>query len=92
MPILVISKIRYAEQFHSPKGLQAARALAGFQRDLVGKRRAAGDTHLHFLDGSTLLGDRADECTVDGVHPTDLGFMRMADGIEPVLRTLLGLE
>jgi lysophospholipase L1-like esterase len=26
------------------------------------------------------------ECTVDGVHPTDLGFIRMAEQLAPVLK------
>ena len=53
---------------------------------------AAGDKHVYFIDGETLLGttDR-DACTVDGTHPNDIGFLRMADGIEPVLRQALGL-
>jgi lysophospholipase L1-like esterase len=29
------------------------------------------------------------EATVDGTHPTDLGFMRMADAIEPTLHRAL---
>ncbi len=50
----------------------------------------AGDRNVRFVDGGTLFGtgDR-DMCTVDGTHPTDLGFLRMADGLEPVLRELL---
>ena len=32
-----------------------------------------------------------EHCTVDGTHPNDIGFLRMADGIEPVLRQALGL-
>ena len=31
-------------------------------------------------------GRDGDGCTVDGVHPTDLGFMRMAEKIAPVLK------
>ena len=27
--------------------------------------------------------------TVDGVHPTDVGFMRMAEAIAPAVRPLL---
>lgn len=52
----------------------------------------AGDQHVYFIDGQTLFGttDR-DACTVDGTHPNDLGFLRMADTIEPVLREALGL-
>jgi len=33
---------------------------------------------LHYLEGNSQLGDDG-EATVDGSHPTDLGFMRMAD-------------
>ncbi len=53
---------------------------------------ARGDRRVRFLDGSTLFGrtDR-DLCTVDGCHPTDLGFLRMADAVEPALRELLGI-
>ena len=42
------------------------------------------------LDGETLFGrgDR-DMCAVDGCHPTSLGFLRMADRLEPVLRRAL---
>lgn len=52
---------------------------------------AGGDTRTVFVDGETLFGrtDR-DMCTVDGVHPNDLGFLRIADGLEPVLRKCLG--
>ena len=35
-----------------------------------------------------LLGND-DEATVDGTHPTDLGFLRMADVMAPVLRRAL---
>jgi len=53
---------------------------------------AAGDKNVYFIDGEALFGttDR-DACTVDGTHPNDIGFLRMADGIEPTLRQALGL-
>jgi len=49
---------------------------------------AAGVRGLTYLPGDPQLGDDG-EGTVDGSHPTDLGFARMADAFEPVLRTLL---
>lgn len=53
---------------------------------------AAGDKNVYFIDGETLFGtEDRDACTVDGTHPNDIGFLRMADGIEPVLRQALGL-
>ena len=53
---------------------------------------AAGDKKVFFVDGFTLFGikDR-DACTVDGCHPNDIGFIRMADAIEPTLRKALGI-
>jgi lysophospholipase L1-like esterase len=91
IPILVQSKIRYAEELANPEKLKKSRDRAQFQRQVVETRRSAGDANLYFLDGSLLLGDRADECTVDGVHPTDLGFMMMADHIAPKLIEILKL-
>jgi hypothetical protein len=43
---------------------------------------------LAYVDGNALLGDDG-EGTVDGSHPTDLGFMRQAGVMEPILRRLL---
>lgn len=42
-----------------------------------------------FLDGRRLLGEDArDCCTVDGVHPTVLGFYRMAQQVSEAVREL----
>ncbi len=42
----------------------------------------AGDRSVYFIDGASLFnGPHADLCTVDGVHPNDAGFLRMADRI-----------
>jgi len=45
----------------------------------------AGERKLFYVPTAKLLGSDG-EATVDGTHPTDLGFMRMADAIEPILR------
>lgn len=52
--------------------------------------RDAGDKNVYFVDGSKLFGDEnRDACTVDGAHPNDLGFYRMARGIAPAVREAL---
>jgi hypothetical protein len=33
------------------------------------------------------MGDDG-EATVDGIHPTDVGFLRIARAMEPILRPL----
>lgn len=50
----------------------------------------SGDSSVYFIDGETLFGkENRDSCTVDGCHPNDLGFMRMAEVIYPVIRKAL---
>jgi hypothetical protein len=51
---------------------------------------AAGVRNLLYVTGDKLLGSDG-EATVDGSHPTDLGFVRYADVLEPVLRPLVNL-
>ena len=51
---------------------------------------AAGDHHVIFVDGETLYGETdRDMCTVDGTHPNDLGFWRIAGILEIILRKAL---
>lgn len=52
--------------------------------------RADGDEKVWFLDGAEFFTARErSECTVDGTHPTALGFMRMAEKVYPVLQEML---
>jgi lysophospholipase L1-like esterase len=50
---------------------------------------AEGVKGLYYLEAGGQLGDDGED-TVDGSHPTDLGFVRQADAFEVVLRPLLG--
>jgi lysophospholipase L1-like esterase len=89
-PILVVSMIRMARDHFSPVEAREREERRDFQHRTVEEQRAAGDANIHFMDGGGLLGRDFDECTVDGVHPTDLGFWRMAKALEPVLKGILG--
>ena len=88
--ILAVSRISYAGDAVNAGMLQAGRENGEFQQGVVEECRAAGDESIFYHDGKLLLGDTFDECTVDGVHPNDLGFFRMAEGLAPVLAGLLG--
>jgi hypothetical protein len=54
---------------------------------------AAGDKHVGFIDGETFFaaGPLRYDCTVDGAHPNDIGFLRMALPVAESLRGLLGI-
>ena len=51
---------------------------------------AEGDKNVYYIDGAELFqGECWDSCTVDGVHPNDFGFYRMAMRIEKTLKPIL---
>lgn len=74
VPIVVLSKPRYAQERFEPELRRLRLAGSSFQRQLVRDRRSQGDQQIHFVNGGRLLGRDFDQCSVDGVHPTDLGF------------------
>ncbi|MFZ4775166.1 MAG: SGNH/GDSL hydrolase family protein [Terrimicrobiaceae bacterium] len=88
VPILVVSRIVWARDFSHAESARNREIRAAIQREAVAQARAAGDSHIHFLDGGHLLGADADECTVDGVHPNDLGFVQIARALAPELQRL----
>lgn len=89
VPILMLSQIPFARDQFDAQQRQTRLASAAFQRKLVKDRRGEGDQNLYFLNGGRLLGRDADLCTVDGVHPTDLGFWRITRSLLPVIRRIL---
>ncbi|WP_245640199.1 SGNH/GDSL hydrolase family protein [Paenibacillus dakarensis] len=89
VPIILVSRFPYAAEAFKPELLQERLERRDFQIELVEKLKEAGDQRLTFVDGASLISSRTDEATVDGVHPTDFGFMQMADNLEPVLRRVL---
>ena len=99
VPILVVSGIRFSGEAVGQRR-EEGNSLSDWmiryrdiQKNTVEACRAAGDRNIYFLDGSELLDPLIyDEATVDGVHPTDLGFTMMADGMAPVIRKILDGE
>ena len=83
LPILMLSSIK-----QDKTGPFAER------REIIRKTyenaKAAGDENVYFLDGSTLIPQEINnEAKVDGIHPTDLGFYFMAQGIGNALKEIL---
>ncbi|MBE6553793.1 MAG: hypothetical protein E7666_05560 [Ruminococcaceae bacterium] len=51
------------------------------------KARETGDRNVYFIDGFDFwTAPHTYECSMDGIHPNDIGFVRMADNIGTVLR------
>ena len=89
-PILLISRLLFAAEFAGEETFIPIRKdFTTIHISELEKRRAAGDQNIHFLDGSTLFGADPSECTVDGVHATDLGFYQIARHTAPVIARIL---
>ena len=54
--------------------------------------RAAGDENVYFVSGARLIERVREVALADNVHPGDIGFAAMADGLIPLLRDILKLN
>lgn len=87
-PILLVEDRNYADSFlvipHRERNETNHAAL----RAVYDKLRQDKVGHLSYLKAEELLGDDG-EATIDGSHPTDLGFVRQAKAFEKPLRQML---
>ena len=89
VPILVVSRPPETKELYDATVRASHDVLREFQRRVIDRLRDGGDANVHFLDGSLLWGEDWRECTVDGLHPSDWGFQRMAENLRPVMERLL---
>ncbi|MDZ7617853.1 MAG: SGNH/GDSL hydrolase family protein, partial [Patescibacteria group bacterium] len=54
-------------------------------REVYEKMQAAGDRNVHYFDSFPLYADGSVHPTVEGLHPSDLGFKIIADALAPAL-------
>ena len=83
-PILFVSHPNYDTMWEADERIKII-------RDTYKRAKEEGDKNVYFLNGKYLCGrnekDRTD-CFVDGTHPTDLGFYRMAKGVKKALSAI----
>ena len=90
IPIVLVEGVTYNDAF-----LRETRDLRNSQ-SRIALRKAyenllnSGVRHLFYQVAEGQLGFDG-EATVDGTHPTDLGFMRQADAYQPLLESILQL-
>ena len=87
-PIVLVEDRRYTNSWIQPKRDQDHSDNHAALREAYEKLKAAGVTGLFYIGGDDLLGADGEGAT-DGSHPNDLGFLRQADVMEPILRAAL---
>ncbi len=86
-PIVLVESIIYTNGYMIASRKQRY-SDSNAQMRAVWEKLSAEDERLFLVEADDLLGEDGED-TVDGTHPTDLGFYRIANGIEPVLRKAL---
>ena len=93
VPITVISKaphgatmLSFGADDNCTEVSEDCRLSQEFQREVVAKRRAAGDENIYFVNGLKLLGIDWGECMMDGCHFNDLGFYRFAENLNRYIK------
>lgn len=89
-PIVCVTAIFSTNEVLNPETARQP-GMREIIREAVAERRAMGDGNITLVEGHELLGPDDRDGLVDMSHPNDLGFVAMADGLEPHLRRTLGL-
>jgi len=87
-PIVLVENVPYQQGWFLAKNRESYENKNAALKAAYDRLIAAGVKNLHYIPCNDLFG-HDHEATVDGTHATDLGFMRMADAIEPVLRKIM---
>lgn len=89
VPIVLVENVVYQDSHLVAARRGREETSNAALRAAVDAMLAAGVRGLYYVRGDQLLGDDG-EATVDGVHATDLGFLRLATAIRPALEKALG--
>ena len=84
-PVIFIEDPRYPHGRFDKRMAEEVRSKNETVNRIFGELKKKGEKHIYMISSERMLGDDA-EATVDGVHFTDLGMMRYADLVCPVIR------
>lgn len=87
-PIVLVENALYTDIQFNEERRKLITEKNRILRSVYEKLRKEGDKNLRYVPAGELYGNDG-EAAVDGTHATDVGFMRMADVITPVLKPLL---
>ncbi|MDG2095017.1 MAG: SGNH/GDSL hydrolase family protein, partial [Phycisphaerales bacterium] len=87
-PILLVEDRTYADSHVNSDRMQNNVGNRVALRKALDELKADKVANIHYLEGDRLLSSDGDG-TVDGSHPTDLGFRQQADAFKEVIVPVL---
>lgn len=90
-PIVLIEHLPYSQILWNPEIRKSVALKNKLLSDEFAKLKSQGVSNIFYIKGDNLLSGEGDS-TVDGIHPTDLGFLQMTNALEPILKNILSLK
>jgi len=87
VPVLLVEGFYYENGFGKPVDSETAKKNAELGK-VYKTLQDAGVQKIYYLKGEGMIGSDH-EGTVDGVHPNDLGMMRIAETLMPAIKNIL---
>lgn len=87
VPVLLVEAFYYVNGFVKPLESENEKKNRELER-AYNTLKSSGIRGLYYRKGDGLIGDDY-EGTVDGVHPNDIGMLRIAESLEPTIRKLV---
>lgn len=88
VPILMVENIPYPFMYFDQTVFSSIKEKNTLLKKIYSESKKE-DHNIYFLKADKLIGNDY-EATVDGVHLSDLGFLRLSEGMYPVIRKLIG--
>lgn len=89
-PIVLVENALYQDAWTRPMRYAETKAANRALRKAFENSKKHMDG-LYFVENENVLGEDG-EATVDGTHPTDVGFLRLAGALAPKLKVILSEE
>jgi len=87
IPVLLVEGFYYENGFGDPRESDQAKKNTELNRAYK-TLKESGLKKLYYKKGEGMIGDDH-EGTVDGVHPNDIGMLRMAESLEPAILKII---
>lgn len=88
VPILLVETILFPHMYFDQSVFSLLQEKNSTLQKIFSGQKKKGDRQLYYLKAGKLIGTD-NEGTVDGIHLTDLGFLRMSQNLYPVIRKLI---
>ena len=91
VPIVCVTPIFSTRELYDSSYRELSEHVRGVVEQAVKQRTESGDRDVHLVHGLGLLGPDDTDAFQEGVHPNDLGFLHIAQRLEPTLRRVLSM-